>query len=265
MSVCCLGQTPLTTYGQNKGGPSTGNRALNQRDFADIMIFAAIQEDTLARRSSAGNKGLEPVNNLTGLREPFPSSPTNPPKYAVYCSYPHDAAPGQSRMIVMCFLATYAAKHFVNAVLQDEGFKWSKSDTIIGDNGVKVRCEGLEDIIEYDWEAGEKGWELPPAMIKQTELLRREYRDDAPVSTGAEGDEEVERPKKPKKEPKPEKVKVDKTGLVSVGEIAEQMGIEARDARGALRKQKVEKPDGGWLWAPDKVDGIKKIIKAGLK
>ncbi|USN16566.1 hypothetical protein POLEWNIK_00400 [Brevundimonas phage vB_BpoS-Polewnik] len=168
-------------------------------------------------------------------------------------------------MIVMCFLATYAAKHFVNAVLQGEAFKWAKSDTVIGENGVKVRCELLEEIIEYEWEAGEAGWELPSNFLNQCQLLRREYRDDAPVSTGTEGDEEVERPKKPKREPKPEKVKIDKTGLISVGEIAEQMGIEARDARGALRKQKVEKPDGGWLWPADKVEAIKKVIKAGLK
>lgn len=178
----------------------------------------------------------------------------------------------------MVFLATYAAKHFVNACLQNGGFKWlpaNKSlgrtvpDTIIGENGVKLRCDLMEEIIEYEFVGAEATWELPAPMIRQTELVRREWRDEEggrPDPTGEEGEEAAERPsKKPKREPKPEKPKIDKSGLVSVGEIAEQMGIEARDARAALRKQKVEKPDGGWLWKPDKVDDIKKIIKAGLK
>lgn len=222
----------------------------------------------MARRSSDKNKGLDPVNNLTGLREPFPSSPTKPPKYAVYGTYPHDAEPGKSRLLVIPFLATYAAKHFVETLLQNGGFKWKSPTIIVGDNGVKVKSDQLEEIMEYEYVGAEASWELPARMVQQADMIRREYREDSerPDPTGAEDEDAPERPsKKPKREPKPEKVKIDKSGLVSVGEIAEQMGIEARDARAALRKQKIEKPDGGWLWKPDKVDDIKKIIKAGLK
>lgn len=222
----------------------------------------------MARRSSTGNKGLDQVNASTGLREPFPSSPTKPPKYAVYGTYPHDAEPGRSRLLVVPFLATYAAKHFVETLLQGGKFKWQSPTILIGENGVKVKSDQLEEIIEYEYVGNEASWELPSHMTQQAEGIRREYREDdvsRPDPTGAEGDDAPEQPTKPKREPKPEKPKIDKSGLVSVGEIAEQMGIEARDARGALRKQKVEKPDGGWLWTPDKVDGIKKIIKAGLK
>lgn len=226
----------------------------------------------MSRRKSGNNKGSDPVNNLTGLREPFPSSPTKPPKYAVYGTYPHDAEPGQSRVVVVPFLATYAAKRFVEALLQGGSFKWLAADkqlgrnvpdTVVGENGVRVRCDLLEEIIEYEYTEGEAQWELPDETRRHADMVRREVRDE-PEGLPTEGGGE-DRPKKPKKEPKPEKVKVDKSGLVTVGDIAEQMGIEARDARAALRKKKVEKPDVGWAWAPDKVEDIKKVIKSGLK
>ena len=118
------------------------------------------KEVNVARRKTAGNKGSGSVNNLTGLLEPFPSSPPRPPKYAVYCSYPADAEPGQSRLIVMTFAATYAARHFIDTVLQDGDYRWLPADkkpgievpdTIVGENGVKIRVPGgtsMEDLLE---------------------------------------------------------------------------------------------------------------------
>lgn len=230
----------------------------------------------MARRKTAGNKSSSSINNLTGLLEPFPSSPTRPPKYAVYCYYPAHAPAGQSRMIVMTFAAAYAARHFINAVLQDGGYKWLPADkkmaieipdTIVGDNDVRIRVPGgssLEDLMEYEFSDAEAEWELPQGYVVQSDLLRREYREEAPPPTDEDGNP-APKEKKPRREPKPEKIKIDKSGLVSVGDIADQMGIEARDARGSLRKQKVEKPDVGWCWPESEVEAIKKIIKKGLK
>lgn len=225
----------------------------------------------MARSKQRGNKGENWVNQSTGLAEPFPSCPTRQPKYAVYVSYPHDAPPGAKRLIVMNFCATYAALHFVNAALQDGSFKWKKAnkvlgvlipDTIIGENGVEIRCpQGMEEIIEYEMSRAEEQWELPPYYVNQCDLVRREYRDDSPAIDPETG----EKPVKPKREPKPKKEKVDKSGLVTIGEIAEQMEIEARDARAALRKSKLEKPPVGWAWPEDKVDEIKKLVKKHLK
>lgn len=225
----------------------------------------------MARSKKSANNGERQVNQMTGLAEPFPASPTRPPKYAVYVSYPHDAEPGAKRLIVMAFSATYAAQHFVNAALQDGKFKWKKAnaalgvkvpDTIVGENGVEIRCpQGMEEIIEYEMSSAEEQWELPAYYVAQCDMVRREYREDAPTHDPETG----EKVKKPKKEPKPKKEKIDKTGLISVGEIAEDMEIDARDARAALRKQKVDKPAAGWAWPESEVEAIKKAIKKGLK
>ena len=61
MSVCCLGQTPLTTYGQNKGGPSTGNRALNRAEKYYTMKFMAHDPTN----KSADNQGLRIVSKTS--------------------------------------------------------------------------------------------------------------------------------------------------------------------------------------------------------
>lgn len=53
--------------------------------------------------------------------------------------------------------------------------------------------------------------------------------------------------------------------MISVGEIASQMGIEASTARSALRKTNTPKPPHGWAWQLDQVDSIKATIKRGLK
>lgn len=180
--------------------------------------------------------------------------------------------------MVGTFCAKYAAKAFIDAALQHGGFKWRPADkrfstipdTIVGDNNVEIRVPGgnsLEELMEYEPTGAELEWELPEQLARQCTLVRRAYDPSEDVQVDEDTGEVVKPTKKekPPKEPKPEKPKKDKTGLVTVGEIAEQMGIDAKDARSSLRKQKVEKPDVGWAWPPEKVEEIKKTIKAGLK
>lgn len=75
--------------------------------------------------------------------------------------------------------------------------------------------------------------------------------------------EEVTKPKKGKRvakevEPKPKKEVKIKTGVTTLAEICDQLGIKPAAARGKLRDQ-VEKPAGGWKWSSEKE--IQKIIK----
>lgn len=37
-------------------------------------------------------------------------------------------------------------------------------------------------------------------------------------------------------------------GMVSVGQLAEEAGIEAQSARVKLRASEIERPEGRWLW-----------------
>lgn len=233
----------------------------------------------MSRRQSRSNKGSKSINESTGLEEPFPSCPTRQPKYGIYCSYPAGAEAGNSRKFYANFCGLYAAKHFVNEMLGFGGWEERPFEvklgykflTIIwGDNEVELRCPqdgAWDEILNYEFTAAEAAWQLPDHLKNACARIRSAPPERDEIVVDEETGKIVIPPKKekPKKEPKPEKVKIDKSGLVSVGDIAEQMDIEARDARGALRKAKMEKPTGGWLFPPDKVEEIKKVIKKHLK
>lgn len=226
----------------------------------------------MARRKRDTNKGSQVVDKVSGLAPPFPAHPTRPTRFAVYCKQPASAPAGQSRTLIMTFYADYAAKKFIEEVLQGAAFKWLPANTKLGytipntlvtEDDVEIRIphnDDLERLIEHEYSPQEAEWELPEQIVKQVVVFKRAFSDAELVEAVA-----GERPPKAKREPKPEKPKIDRTGKVSVGEIAEQMGIDPRDARASLRKQKLEKPAGGWMWAQDQVDEIKAIIKKGLK
>jgi hypothetical protein len=54
--------------------------------------------------------------------------------------------------------------------------------------------------------------------------------------------------------------KVSREGLVTLAELCEELGIEARDARKKLRG-KVEKPATGWSWPADEAAKVKAVLK----
>lgn len=238
----------------------------------------------MARRKRDTNEGSQPVSKGAALGRAFPSSPMFPPTHAVYCRYPASLPEGSDkRLVVMNFCSMYAAKKFVDSMIQGNTFKWQKArvnlgykvpDTIVTEDDLEIRCpQGLEEIMEYEYaNDAEREWQLPEQYERQASLIRR--LPGTPANLEFDGEmsgADIERAAgvrgstKPKREKKEPKAKVDKTGLISVSDIAEQMKIEPRDARQALRKSKMEKPTGGWLFAPGEVEKIKAIIKAGLK
>jgi hypothetical protein len=225
----------------------------------------------MARRQSSANQGSRNINADTGLEHPFPNFPSRLPTHAIYCTHPAGVPSVQQRLVVMNFAADYSAKKFLDAMIAGQGFKWKAQpsylrdqvpDTIVTDDEVQIRIPGgtaMEDLLELELHGAELEWELPESYSRQARIIR------LPISLVEEREEGDERPTRAKREPKEAKPKIDKTGLVSVAEIAAQMKIEPRDARGSLRKQNVEKPEGGWLWPASKVDEIKKVILQGLK
>lgn len=91
------------------------------------------------------------------------------------------------------------------------------------------------------------------------------WRDNARVDM----EEEVNKPKPKKKkqtnkaveDPKPTKLKKEvkiKSGVTTLADICDQLGIKPAAARGKLRGQ-VEKPAEGWKWSSE--EEIQKIIK----
>jgi hypothetical protein len=203
-----------------------------------------------------------PVSRETGLQEPFPSYPRRPASYVIYATW-------GKKLLTVAFAATYAARRFVEDVLEEAGceeVEISKSRL----NGWVVRwginCEGselrvefdsqeaCETIMEYELEGAEAEWELPepyPTMMRQ-------------FVHGPADRPEKERAVKAKREPKEVRPKIDKSGLITANEIAEQLKVEGRDVRAILRS-KMPKPAVGWAFPADQVDSIKKLIRDNLE
>lgn len=193
----------------------------------------------------------------SGLEEPFPSSPMRPPRYGVYVSY---------RGELMCyvnFYAKYAAKKFIEECLVGNDYEWvdggrmGGGEAIEDSTGLLIEGPGLEEVLEYKLNALEEAWELPLPYVHQAKHIRVKK---VPLTIKLE--EVGSAPKVIEREAKePKKARIDKSGLVTIGAIAEELGIDAGEARKILRSKKVEKPEAGWAWSEDDAEGIKALLK----
>lgn len=190
------------------------------------------------------------------LKHAFPSSPQRLPLLGFSIRHEDD------RFQHVNFAAEYAARHFLDLLLQDTKFKWVTDYEIevhepfffwIKSDGVS-----LDDLMEYKMTKEEQDWELPapyPALatrIRRGKAPSGEHQlitPDEPIAikpkTSPAPVKNVPRtPAKPKKAPRPSA-----EGLITIGDVAAEYGFDAKAARGILRKHSIEKPDHGrWEW-----------------
>lgn len=239
-----------------------------------------------ARKSHESNE--ENTKTRDGLEPPY-SSKVDGHRYVIYCSMRRDGDP-YSRMLVLKFLSTYAARYFVIKLLRDDEYEWGKfmdRDWMIETkSGITIRAAGnqMRDIIDHDPTERELEWTDSQLIgsINKFRYGRHEAAADIRPGdgddSGTDGDEDVssegpvDKPKRgrPKKEPKEPAFKEPKErpnldGFVSAGDIAKQLKVEGREVRGVLRALQLEKPAHGWSWPKTEADKLIPQIKAGLK
>lgn len=190
----------------------------------------------------------------------FPSCPSFPPEYHIYVFF------GEGRTVTQSFCSVKAAKRYFEHFTAEKSFKWLKPlvhsggrERVLTEDGYEIQAYELEEIVEAESDGFEFDDEfyrrsiyryLPEAIAAQEEAAKLK-----PVNVEA-----GERPVRAKKE------KVKKPdGLISVGQIAEELKCEPFDARQVLRKNRIEKPAYGWSWPADEAKKIKALIKKGLK
>lgn len=150
------------------------------------------------------------------------------------------------------FHSIYAAKWFFNLIVTTE-YKWLDTRTIVTENGFKVESPQLEEIVEYEFKKREGEWIPPEPFFSEANVFIGNKR--VRTTTDHDGPKPIK--ERVPREPRPD-------GLIQIGDIAQELNMEPRDARKILRAKNVEKPaHGAWAWPSDMVDKIKKILKGG--
>ena len=211
----------------------------------------------MARKRDTKNEA-----RAAGLETPFPHAPHKPARHVIYATRQDDP----NRGCVMMFRADYAARHFLDVMMGEDEYEEVKSPTadlqILTDSGVLIRCATLDRLLNYTMTDEERAWELPDNYSRNASQVRvaggRRSRDDDDTTDG-------DVTEKPAKAPRPAKVKVDRSSKVTIQTIAEELGMTPKEARTALRKLKMEKPDGGWLFDAADVPALKEKLQKFIK
>ena len=195
----------------------------------------------------------------SGRDEPFPATPSRPPRYGLYCYNSRGAFTYQN------FYGTYAAKRFIEIITEGTPYKWLNCETILAENGIKISTTTnpnpkpgdqtyfeLEEILEHEYSLEEEAWQVPEPYASQWPRLPRQ---GAPPEHSDDRQHRSPRSVRPQRD----------ASNVTISAIAEQMNIEPSKARGALRKAGEQKPPAGWEWPPFEVDRIKATIKEHTK
>lgn len=191
---------------------------------------------------------------------------TNPEKYNRFhftLRYPHNAKAGEGRMVSTSWAEPYAAKTYLEYVIGDKEPRWTALNKFITSTGIEVSCSvpsdrkeenELEIALSYKRTKAEEAFVLPDQDRKQIELLLRPYPDVEKLTIGKAKIERAARSKPDGKH-------------ITVAQICEELGIQPRDGRAALRKAKFEKPDHGWQFpvGSSEAKAARKIIEKGAK
>lgn len=188
---------------------------------------------------------------IDGLEHAFPSSPSRPPKYSIYCRYPWNAPQGEGRRFVWTFRATYAARHFIDRIIGNEKFKWKRRNVILTERGVEIRVldedDGLEKVMEYEMTSAEEAWVIPKPYCDELASFLRPFSDQPGAAAI---------PRAARAAP----VRASRDGLVTVAQMCARLGIEPRDGRAALRRARIEQPPAGWAWPPEEAAKIERVL-----
>lgn len=206
-----------------------------------------------------------------GLPHAFPSSPTRPPRFGFYF---HD---GKDFLGYHTFYSTYAAARFIKAVINDQPYKWASDSELELDNGITIKAEhftDLEAVIEHKDNQLERQWELPSPHISYVRRILGKRPLDMPTATAIDIDngEPIARsatiaPQKASKQ-RPAAPKARKTaspGITTLAQLADQLQLDPRHCRAALRKA-MTKPADGWQWDnPADILTVTNLLKENVK
>lgn len=198
--------------------------------------------------------------------------------YVLYVSR-HDDETG-TQIMVVAYAKAYQARKFLDVLLEDDGIVWedchpsadpgttirSESGIVVSTRFARMRGEDtshlLRKAVEHEYDVKQMLWELPPEHVRWARRFRHgpplPRTDEEAGVVPASEKRAARRASSPKKQAP--------GGYVHVSDIALSMGIDAKQARVALRKiYKDGKPEIGWNFPPSEIEELKAKIKEALK
>lgn len=225
-----------------------------------------------ARRSHK-RREEEVKTTKDGLETPYGQPGKNP--YVIYVDY---ARPDLDipKVLILAFKAKYAAKFFLNQLIANDEWEWidpiGSRACIRTSMGLRISMfekRDLQMLLEYEPTGAEIEWHDDQVEKYVRRLKYGRTEEDRPSRIVRDSDDESAdgepTHRRREKKVKAEKVKIDKTGLISANDIAKELGVEGREVRGVLRAMKMEKPAGGWLFDKKTAEEIREKVKKGLK
>lgn len=195
-----------------------------------------------------------------GLKEPFPAAPRRPSTHGFRFYRDNQLIAFHN------FSAVYSAKRFLDEVIDGNPYKWSADDEIEvhGPINITIRAERLTDMEEALTHTDnhlEKQWSLPIPYSQFARAIRRATATHEPAKPEPAPAPKPAIERRPKPAPKRKQAS---DGVMTIGNIADELGISPRLARGILRDH-MDKPADGWQWPADQTAPIVKLIKENLK
>lgn len=201
------------------------------------------------------------------LPDPFGSPPGKPAKYCLYISREGE---DDTQCMVVTFARPYSARKFLDVLLRDDTYTWKEATefqeaetTIVSSSGIVVSTRWwpgkLRKCLEHEYEIAEMAWELDPQHRRWAKEFRNGPNFPRTIDEAANAGPQRERRSSAPRATAP-------SNYVHVSDVALSMGIDAKQARVALRKIYPDgKPAVGWNFPPEEVDALKAKIAAVLK
>jgi len=201
------------------------------------------------------------------MRDLAPAGKPGDKSYVLYFSRRWSEDPNGDRVMVWVFYHAFVARKFLDVALGDEGFIWEDDCTVRTEGGTIVSTrwhpEDMRAVWEHEYTLPELGWDLSSNMPMEYRCAMW-WRHGAPTET----EEEVVQRRAAKRERKTSSSPRASAppGYIHVSTIALQLGVDAKQARVALRKIYGDnKPKHGWNFAPDEVESVKAKIKENIR
>ena len=192
----------------------------------------------------------------------YPSSPTRPPSHHIYFTI-RDKHGEETRFFTHSFGAAYAAYHWADAIYTsctEHGceFNWIDDYRLVithPKTGTTLTLyeHDLQNLLEYEPNKEEQAWTPPYPDSAQLERTKT-FWDWQPMSSFHTSTSEPEEPQPSTPKPKPKtqnrhrSQKEAPKGMTTVAILAAEADIPANKARQILRKNKIQKPEGGWTF-----------------